>query len=193
MDLFNNPESTERVFLLSSKAGGCGINLIGANRLILFDPGQPALSRQLPLLILHRLESRFRPAGIGSCLERRPKERLCGSESRRVEHSESIPGFVYRFLTTGTVEEKIFQRQAHKQALSASVVDAKQGEARHFSVGDLKKLFLYNDATDCETHDTFKCKRCRDGKQFVKAPAMLYGDTSSLVIIFLMVEMAEIL
>ncbi len=26
------------VFLLSSKAGGCGINLIGGNRLILFDP-----------------------------------------------------------------------------------------------------------------------------------------------------------
>lgn len=35
---FNQPESKEFVFLLSSKAGGCGINLIGANRLVLFDP-----------------------------------------------------------------------------------------------------------------------------------------------------------
>lgn len=36
---FNNPNNPEFVFLLSSKAGGCGINLIGANRLVLFDPG----------------------------------------------------------------------------------------------------------------------------------------------------------
>lgn len=35
---FNDPDGKEFVFLLSSKAGGCGINLIGANRLILFDP-----------------------------------------------------------------------------------------------------------------------------------------------------------
>lgn len=32
---FNKPESPEFVFLLSSKAGGCGLNLIGANRLIM--------------------------------------------------------------------------------------------------------------------------------------------------------------
>lgn len=41
VDQFNNPEGKEFIFLLSSKAGGCGINLIGANRLILFDPGMP--------------------------------------------------------------------------------------------------------------------------------------------------------
>jgi hypothetical protein len=40
VDQFNNPEGKEFIFLLSSKAGGCGINLIGANRLILFDPGK---------------------------------------------------------------------------------------------------------------------------------------------------------
>lgn len=32
---FNKPENPEFIFLLSSKAGGCGLNLIGANRLIM--------------------------------------------------------------------------------------------------------------------------------------------------------------
>ena len=31
-------QSAEFVFMLSSKAGGCGLNLIGANRLVMFDP-----------------------------------------------------------------------------------------------------------------------------------------------------------
>ena len=44
---FNDPTSNSFVFLLSSKAGGCGINLIGGNRLVLFDPDwNPANDKQ---------------------------------------------------------------------------------------------------------------------------------------------------
>lgn len=47
VDRFNDPEAPEFVFLLSSKAGGCGLNLIGANRLVLFDPDwNPASDQQ---------------------------------------------------------------------------------------------------------------------------------------------------
>jgi DNA repair and recombination RAD54-like protein len=38
VDDFNDPSSNLIAFLLSSKAGGCGLNLIGGNRLVLFDP-----------------------------------------------------------------------------------------------------------------------------------------------------------
>lgn len=38
VDQFNNSESDKFLFMLSSKAGGCGLNLIGANRLVMFDP-----------------------------------------------------------------------------------------------------------------------------------------------------------
>lgn len=38
VESFNNPDSKEFIFMLSSKAGGCGLNLIGANRLVMFDP-----------------------------------------------------------------------------------------------------------------------------------------------------------
>lgn len=38
VEKFNDPNSSDFLFLLSSKAGGCGLNLIGANRLVMFDP-----------------------------------------------------------------------------------------------------------------------------------------------------------
>ena len=38
VDQFNDPASGQFIFMLSSKAGGCGLNLIGANRLVMFDP-----------------------------------------------------------------------------------------------------------------------------------------------------------
>ncbi|KAG8926713.1 DNA-dependent ATPase protein rad54 [Tulasnella sp. 417] len=148
VDQFNNPEGKEFVFLLSSKAGGCGINLIGANRLILFDPDwNPAADQQA-------LARVWRDGQKKEC-------------------------FVYRFIATGTIEEKIFQRQAQKQALSSCVVDEKEDTERHFSLESLRQLFQFKEETLCETHDTFKCKRCRNGKQFIKAPALLYGDAST--------------
>jgi hypothetical protein len=45
---FNNPALSQFAFLLSSKAGGCGLNLIGGNRLVLF--GEP---RHATIIMLH--------------------------------------------------------------------------------------------------------------------------------------------
>ncbi|KAF9248573.1 hypothetical protein DTO006G1_6972 [Penicillium roqueforti] len=149
VDKFNDPESPEFIFLLSSKAGGCGLNLIGANRLVLFDPDwNPAADQQA-------LARVWRDGQKKDC-------------------------FVYRFIATGSIEEKIFQRQSHKQSLSSCVVDSAEDVERHFSLDSLRELFQFKPDTRSDTHDTFKCKRCRpDGLQYIKAPAMLYGDTSS--------------
>ena len=46
---FCDPAQNQFVFLLSSKAGGCGLNLIGGNRLVLFDPGKGLTCRLLTL------------------------------------------------------------------------------------------------------------------------------------------------
>lgn len=149
VDKFNDPENTsDFIFLLSSKAGGCGINLIGANRLILLDPDwNPAADQQA-------LARVWRDGQKKDC-------------------------FVYRFISTGTIEEKIFQRQSMKQSLSSCVVDENQDVDRLFSIDNLRQLFTFQPETLCDTHDTFKCKRCKDGRQQIRAPAMLYGDANS--------------
>ncbi|KAI9888478.1 MAG: DNA-dependent ATPase protein rad54 [Vezdaea aestivalis] len=149
VDRFNDPEGAEFIFLLSSKAGGCGINLIGANRLVLFDPDwNPAADQQA-------LARVWRDGQKKDC-------------------------FVYRFIGTGTIEEKIFQRQSHKQSLSACVVDSAEDVERHFGLDSLRELFQFKPGITSDTHDVFKCKRCGpDGKQIKKAQAMLMGDTNT--------------
>ncbi|KAG0341473.1 DNA-dependent ATPase protein rad54 [Podila horticola] len=149
VDRFNNPDGSEFVFLLSSKAGGCGLNLIGANRLILFDPDwNPAADQQA-------LARVWRDGQKKDC-------------------------FVYRFIATGSIEEKIFQRQSHKQSLSSCVVDEDQDVERHFSQENLRQLFQFNSTTECcDTHEMFKCKRCIKGRQIQKAAQVSYGDTST--------------
>lgn len=37
VDQFNNPTSPEFIFLLSSKAGGCGLNLVNLKKISIFD------------------------------------------------------------------------------------------------------------------------------------------------------------
>eukprot|EP00794_Sanderia_malayensis_P007792 gene7792-8638_t len=129
VDRFNHPESSDFIFMLSSKAGGCGLNLIGANRLVMFDPD-------------------WNPASDDQAMARVWRD----GQKKQV--------FIYRLISTGTIEEKILQRQAHKKALSSCVVDEEEDVERHFSLSELRDLFNYNEATISDTHDRFKCRRC---------------------------------
>ena len=60
----------------------------------------------------------------------------------------------------GTIEEKIFQRQSHKKALSSCVVDEEQDVERHFSLGELKELFTLDEASLSDTHDRWVACPC---------------------------------
>ena len=138
VDEFNDPTSSQFVFMLSSKAGGCGLNLIGANRLVMFDPDwNPANDEQAMARVW-----------------RDGQKKQC---------------FIYRMLAVGTIEEKIFQRQAHKKALSSCVVDQEEDVERHFSLSDLRDLFKLEKNTLSDTHDKFKCRRCVAGVE-VRGP-----------------------
>ena len=49
-------------------------------------------------------------------------------------------------------------------------MDEEQDVERHFSLDALRQLFILNETTNCDTHDTFKCKRCSNGKQILRPP-----------------------
>lgn len=139
VDQFNDAHCDVFVFLLSSKAGGCGLNLIGANRLVLFDPD-------------------WNPASDHQAMARIWRD----GQRKRV--------YIYRLVTTGTIEEKILQRQAHKVAISRSVVDAERNVSRHFSLDELRQLFRLNAATHSDTHDAIECRRCVGGRMIWRPP-----------------------
>ncbi|XP_025869440.1 DNA repair and recombination protein RAD54B isoform X1 [Vulpes vulpes] len=128
VDSFNSKYSSDFIFLLSSKAGGVGLNLIGGSHLILYDiDWNPATDIQ--------------------------------AMSRVWRDGQKNPVHVYRLLTTGTIEEKIYQRQISKQDLSGAVVDlTKTSEHIPFSVEELKNLFTLHESSHCVTHDLLDCE-----------------------------------
>ncbi|XP_064240447.1 DNA repair and recombination protein RAD54B isoform X5 [Aotus nancymaae] len=128
VDGFNSQHSSVFIFLLSSKAGGVGLNLIGGSHLILYDiDWNPATDIQ--------------------------------AMSRVWRDGQKHPVHIYRLLTTGTIEEKIYQRQISKQGLCGAVVDlTKTSEHTQFSVEELKNLFTLHESSPCVTHDLLDCE-----------------------------------
>nr|APC23178.1 RAD54B DNA helicase splice variant [Physcomitrium patens] len=162
VDQLNSGVGDVFVFLLSSKAGGTGLNLIGANRLVLFDPD-------------------WNPATDSQAIARIWRE------------GQLKPVLIYRLLSTGSIEEKIYQRQIMKGGMSAAVEgDAdvhtkKSNIGRHFSKEELKELFTLNLATNCDTFDlisrtkTAPAKTWMDDSENVDDPALQSAIKSGIV------------
>ncbi|KAI9683093.1 MAG: hypothetical protein M1829_005884 [Trizodia sp. TS-e1964] len=125
VDEFNkDPEI--HVFLLTTRVGGLGVNLTGANRVIIYDPDwNPSTD----------IQARERAWRLG--------------QKKEVT--------IYRLMTAGTIEEKIYHRQIFKQFLTEKVL-RDPGNRQTFSLRDLHDLFTLGeegqDAT--ETGKMFK-------------------------------------
>ncbi|WVZ73525.1 hypothetical protein U9M48_021822, partial [Paspalum notatum var. saurae] len=129
---FNDLSRDEFVFLLSSKAGGCGLNLVGGSRLVLFDPDwNPANDKQAAARVWR------------------------DGQKKRV--------YIYRFLSTGTIEEKVYQRQMSKEGLQ-KVIQQEQADNKmqgsSLSTEDLRDLFTFHEQVRSEIHENLKCSRC---------------------------------
>lgn len=101
------------IFLLTTKVGGLGVNLTGANRVLIYDPD-------------------WNPANDVQARER------CW----RIGQQKDV--IIYRLLSCGTVEEKIYHRQIYKQYLTSSILKD-PNYRRFFKINDLKELFTLTD------------------------------------------------
>ncbi|KAK7204662.1 SNF2 family N-terminal domain-containing protein [Myxozyma melibiosi] len=113
VDEYNNTPEID-VFLLTTRVGGLGINLTGANRVIIYDPDwNPSTD----------VQARERAWRLG--------------QQKKVA--------IYRLMTSGTIEEKIYHRQIFKQFLTNKILkDPKQ--RRFFKNNDLHDLFSLGDS-----------------------------------------------
>uniref|UniRef100_A0A3B3ID09 DNA excision repair protein ERCC-6 n=1 Tax=Oryzias latipes TaxID=8090 RepID=A0A3B3ID09_ORYLA len=117
-----NQDRSIFIFLLTTKVGGLGVNLTGANRVIIYDPDwNPSTDTQ----------ARERAWRIGQTLQ----------------------VTIYRLLTAGTIEEKIYHRQIFKQFLTNRVLkDPKQ--RRFFKSNDIYELFTLADPDGSQGTET---------------------------------------
>ncbi|CAH3997627.1 unnamed protein product [Pieris brassicae] len=122
-----NENAEYLVFLATTRVGGLGINLTGADRVIIYDPDwNPATDNQA-------------------------KERAW-----RIGQERDVT--VYRLLSAGTIEEKIYQRQIFKNFLSNRIlIDPNQKNV--LTTSTLQGLFTLEDLNcdgDTETASLFK-------------------------------------
>ncbi|KAF8006362.1 hypothetical protein BT93_K0608 [Corymbia citriodora subsp. variegata] len=121
IDEFNSSDDVF-IFILTTKVGGLGTNLTGANRVIIFDPDwNPSTD----------IQARERAWRIG--------------QTRDVT--------VYRLITQGTIEEKVYHRQIYKHFLTNKILKNPQ-QRRIFKARDMKDLFTLNDDGESGTTET---------------------------------------
>lgn len=100
------------VFLLTTRVGGLGLNLVAARKVYVVNPS-------------------WNPAVDDQAMDR------CW----RIKQTGAVE--VYRLLTAGTVEERMYNRQVYKKAMSNKLLENVLGARGTMSRSDLYNLFQY--------------------------------------------------
>jgi len=98
-----------KIFLISLKAGGVGLNLTAADYVFLLDPW-------------------WNPAVEAQAVDR----------AHRI--GQQRPVFTYKFITQGTVEEKILALQRRKLALVSELIATDEAVIKHLTRADIEEL-----------------------------------------------------
>ena len=109
VDRFQTDENI-KIFLISLKAGGLGLNLTAADYVIHIDPWwNPAVESQ------------------------------ANDRAHRMGQKKKV--FVYKLITTGTVEEKILRLQEKKKELANELISSDAAFFKNISKNDIEHLF----------------------------------------------------
>lgn len=118
------------MFLISTRAGGLGINLVAANRVVIFDVSWNPSHDVIITTYFHSLEN-ISKTNVYPQIQ---------SIFRVYRFGQKKPCYIYRFIALGTMEEKIYERQVTKLAISKRVIDEHQID-RHYNSTDLMELY----------------------------------------------------
>jgi SWI/SNF-related matrix-associated actin-dependent regulator of chromatin subfamily A member 5 len=113
IDDYNKTGSEKFIFLLTTRAGGLGINLTTADVVVLYDSDWYGFTLTSPpwLIIFGR-----NPQADLQAMDR----------AHRIGQTKQV--YVYRFITEGSVEERMLERAAQKLRLDQLVIQ--QGRAQ---------------------------------------------------------------
>lgn len=98
IDEYNKPDSEKFIFLLTTRAGGLGINLTTADIVVLYD-------------------SDWNPQADLQAMDR----------AHRIGQTKQV--YVFRFITEGSVEERMLERAAQKLRLDQLVIQQGRTQA----------------------------------------------------------------
>lgn len=118
VDEFNAGGS--EVMLLSTKAAGVGLTLIGADRVVVYDPS-------------------WNPAEDSQAVDR----------CYRIGQTKEVS--VFRLISAGTVEEKMYEKQVHKDGIRRAVMTSTgSATTRYFDRKELRTLFMLGPEGKCD-------------------------------------------